>query len=214
MIEVEQGHNIQSCPAGMLEAIEKAARTCYQTEDRINPGSCFNMVEGLLSSGHGSMLEFADIIVKFTTNRGISHELVRHRAGCSFAQESTRYVRCKGDGGMVFIRPTKVRPFGENDRASTAWRVAMEDAECKYNFLLKQGWKAQDARGVLPNDLKTEIVVKANIRAWRHIFNERCSKASHPQMVALMRGLLFDLAGRVPVVFDDLANKFLKDGEK
>lgn len=82
--------------------------------------------------------------------------------------------------------------------------TSMEQAESDYKVLLQNGWKAQHAREILPNSLKTEIVMKANIREWRHIFSLRCAKASHPQMVELMRPLLKELQGKIPVVFDDL----------
>ncbi len=158
----------------------------------------------LIRRGHNAMLEFGDVVVKFTTNRGISHELVRHRLS-SFAQESTRYVKYSGE--IEFIRPEWMSE--EYTRAKGAWLSAMEKIESEYLFLLKHGLKPQDARGILPNDLKTEIVMKANFREWRHIFSLRCDKAAHPQMVALMRPLLADLADRVPVVFEDLAERFL-----
>jgi thymidylate synthase (FAD) len=200
---INQGHEILDCPASACKVIERAARTCYKSEDRIKNGSDVAMVSRLLKSGHGAMLEFADITARLITNRGISHEIVRHRVGFSYAQESTRYV--KYDGDMEFIRPTNLVEW---NRASIGWKVAMEAAEEKYVFLLGQGWKAQDARGVLPNDLKTEIVVKGNIRAWRNFFKLRCAKAAHPQMVELSKGLLADMARLVPVVFDDLAGKY------
>jgi len=143
------------------------------------------------------MIEFGDIIIKFITNRGVTHELVRHRL-CSFAQESTRYVRY--DGTMEFIKPE----WFSDLEAIARWEQAMYDAEEHYIFLLNNGWRPEQAREVLPNSLKTEIVVKANIREWRHIFTLRCSKAAHPQIRGLMLPLLKELKTKLPIVFDDL----------
>jgi len=153
----------------------------------------------LLDRGHHAMIEFGDIIVRFITNRGVTHELVRHRL-CSFAQESTRYVRY--DGNMEFIKPAwweDSTPAQQN-----AWLISMGESEIKYQALLKSGWRPEQCREVLPNSLKTEIVMKANIREWRHIFQLRCSKKAHPQIRALMLPLLAELKEKVPVVFDDM----------
>jgi thymidylate synthase (FAD) len=199
MKTIEQSHEILSM-AG-IDMIELAGRTCYQSQDKID---CFGrtapkFVKMLRDRGHHAMIEFGDIIVKFVTNRGVTHELVRHRH-CSFAQESTRYV--KYDGDMEFIQPVWME--GANTATTTTWTNAMIQAESNYKYLLRDGWTAQQAREVLPNSLKTEIVAKANIREWRHILKLRCAKSSHPQMVALMRPLLAELQSKIPVVFDDL----------
>lgn len=168
----------------------------------------------LRDRGHHAMIEFGDIIVRFVTNRGVTHEIVRHRLS-SFAQESTRYVRY--DGEMEFIRPVwcgdeVVGVFNEpydfdrvEDSVDNAFLNFLWDSEKAYKHLLvDNGWQAQQAREVLPNALKTEIVWKANIREWRHIFSLRCSKAAHPQMRALMIPLMNELKRTLPVVFDDI----------
>jgi thymidylate synthase (FAD) len=210
---IEQNYEILSLPDQGLELLERAGRTCYKSEDKITPDSAERFVDMLVRRGHHAMIEFGDIMVKLVTNRGVTHELVRHRH-CSFAQESTRYVRY--DGQMEFIKPvwcsdhllgtwskqSDVPP--DASPAEKVWMASMERAEQDYNLLLNTGWKAQQAREILPNSLKTEIVVKANIREWRHIFALRCAKASHPQMVDLMRSLLKAVQKKVPVVFDDL----------
>ena len=210
---IEQGHELISLPDNCLETLEKAGRTCYKSEARITADSAAKFVDMLVRHNHHAMIEFGDIIVRLITNRGVTHELVRHRH-CSFAQESTRYVRY--DGTMDFIRPvwSHDRILGQWTKESDIpadlpegdriWMASMIRAEDEYRQLIDLGWKAQAAREVLPNSLKTEIVVKANIREWRHIFALRCAKASHPQMVALMQPLLTELKSRVPVVFDDL----------
>lgn len=213
---IQQGHEIISLPSNLLETLEKAGRTCYKSEARINKDSAPKFVDMLIRNGHHAMIEFGDIIVKFVTNRGVSHELVRHRP-CSFAQESTRYVKY---GEVVYILPhwaSSEHMLGDFPayedikdlnslftKAEDIWMDKMWDDEVAYMALIDQGLKAQDARGVLPNDLKTEIVVKANIREWRHIFSLRCQKVAHPQMYQLMRPLLQELQWKLPVVFDDI----------
>ncbi|MBU3954041.1 MAG: FAD-dependent thymidylate synthase, partial [Proteobacteria bacterium] len=208
---IEQTHELLGLPENGLQLMEKAGRTCYKSEDKITGDSAERFVAMLVKSGHHAMIEFGDMVVKLVTNRGVTHELVRHRH-CSFAQESTRYV--KYDGQMEFIRPVwcsdrLVGSWPEHASvppgftpAEQVWMQAMARAESDYKTLLQNGWKAQHAREILPNSLKTEIVVKANIREWRHVFALRCAKASHPQMVALMLPLLKEVQTKIPVVFD------------
>lgn len=195
---INQSYEILSLPADLLETLERAGRTCYKSENKITPESAPKFVRVLRDRGHHAMIEFGDIIVKFITNRGVTHEIVRHRM-CSFAQESTRYVRY--DGQMEFIRPVWFGDCRLEDQAT--WEKAMFQAENNYRELL-QSWRPEQAREVLPNSLKTEIVVKANIREWRHIFTLRCAQAAHPQMRALMQPLLDELKYKLPIVFDDI----------
>ena len=210
---INQYHEILGLPENTLQIMEKAGRTCYKSENKITSDSSKKFVGMLVRQGHHAMIEFSDIIVKLVTNRGVTHELVRHRH-CSFAQESTRYVKYEGE--MEFIKPVWCKdhllgrwpekapvPPGASP-SEQVWMTAMERAELDYKTLLENGWKAQHAREILPNSLKTEIVMKANIREWRHIFGLRCAKASHPQMVELMRPLLKEVQEKIPVVFDDL----------
>ena len=134
--------------------------------------------------------------VRFITNRGVTHELVRHRP-CSFAQESTRYVQYSGD--MEFIKPVWYET--NDDAPNKIFRYGCETAKVTYIGLLLNGWKPQQAREVLPNALKTEIVVKATIQEWNHIFSLRCSKAAHPQMRALMLPLQAEFQTKEPELF-------------
>lgn len=209
---IEQSYEILSLPKDVLSKIERAARTCYKSEDKIKPGSAEKLVQRLIDSGHEAMLEFEDITVKFITNRSVSHELVRHRL-CSFAQESTRYV--KYDGEMEFIKPvwwvedtaTALEYTDEELKVfppQVIWEGQMYNAERAYQDLLSLGWKAQQAREVLPNSLKTEIVMKGNMREWRHIFKLRCDSKAHPQMYHLMRSLHKELKSKIPLIFDDI----------
>jgi len=208
---IEQSHEILSIPENVLLAIETAGRTCYKSEDKITVESAEKFVEMLISRGHHAMIEFGDITIRFITNRGVTHEMVRHRL-CSFAQESTRYVNYGGDN-IEFIRPVwtdfecgiynvPVQEF--NDKADTAFMWSCIQSENDYKTLLHLGWRPEQAREVLPNALKTEIIVKGNIREWRHIFKLRCSKAAHPQMRALMIPCMKELKEKLPIIFDDI----------
>ena len=196
---IEQGYEIIHLPVDLLETIEAAGRTCYKSEDKITKDSAARFVGALIKKGHHAVIEFGDITVRFTTNRGVTHELVRHRL-FSFAQESTRYVRY--DGKMEFIRPVWWETSTPAQRE--LWEKSMAESEGRYIELLESGWRAEQAREVLPNSLKTEIVVKGNIREWRHMFGLRCSKKAHPQIRELMLPLLAELKEKLPVVFDDL----------
>jgi thymidylate synthase (FAD) len=152
----------------------------------------------LLRHGHGSVIEHGVASVRFITNRGVTHELVRHRIA-SFSQESTRYVRY--DGQMEFIQPVWWASWSETEKK--AWENAMQAAEKTYQLLLRSGSRPEQAREVLPNSLKTEIVMTANLREWIHVFNLRCSKASHPQIRALMLACKQGFREAIPVFFDD-----------
>lgn len=207
---IEQSHEILFLSPTPLQDIELAGRTCYKSEDLITSDSAPKFVGMLRDKGHHAMLGFGFMTVRFITNRGVTHELVRHRL-CSFAQESTRYCNYGGKG-MEFIRPVWCRdPYDyfdkktvELNRMSTTFLRSLQCAEEAYNQLLLQGWKPQQAREVLPNAIKTEIAVQANLREWRHIFSLRCDPAAHPQMVALMRPLLKEVKERIPVLYDDI----------
>lgn len=195
--------------------IELAARTCYKSEDKIDEFSAAELIKKLISSGHEAMLEFGpSITVKFVCDRGVSHELVRHRL-CSFAQESTRYCnysKDKFDNQITFIIPSwitdemivELKKEGPAETPEAMWYDCMHAIEDIYNILIIQGWQPQQARSVLPNSLKTEIVVKANIREWRHIFIQRTSKKAHPQMRELMVPLLQHFQLMCPTLFNDI----------
>jgi len=196
---IEQSYEILDLSNNSLKMLEKAGRTCYKSEDKITDDSANNFVKKLISREHHAMLEFGDITVRFVTNRGVTHELVRHRI-CSFAQESTRYVKYSGD--MEIIKPMWWEESTE--RAREIFIQSCTDAELSYKDLLAADWSPQKAREVLPNALKTEIVMKGNFREWRHIFTLRCANAAHPQMYALMRPLLAEVQERMPIIFDDI----------
>ena len=182
--------------------IELAGRTAYKSEDKITEDSYKQFIEMIIKRGHEAVIEFGNMVVKFITDRGITHEIVRHRL-CSFVQESTRY--CNYGKDRFENECTFVPPSGLNGGASgiLEWGNTMQQAENDYMKLLDKGYSPQQARSVLPNSLKTEIVVKANFREWRHIFALRAiSKAAHPDMRALMLPLYEQCRKECPVVFD------------
>jgi len=207
----------------ILQFLERIARTCYKSEDKIGKGTAEKLVKALIHRGHEAMLEFYDIVVLWTMDRGVSHELVRHRVG-SYAQESTRYCNYGKKGEVTFIKPPWVkfdagsytqhqlsrilesneRPNGCSYFADAVWLCSMMNSERAYLDLISQGWSPQQARSVLPNSLKTEIVSKFNIREWRHIFRLRTAEAAYPQMQEVMRPLLADFRKSIPVLFDDV----------
>ncbi len=194
----------------MLKRIEQSGRTCYKSEDLIDTDSAGGFVKRIIRSGHHSVIEHACISVKFICDRGISHELVRHRVA-SFSQESTRYAnysREKFGREITVVRPCF---WDEESEAYALWLAAMKKAEEAYLDMLKNGARAEQARSVLPNSLKTEVIMTCNVREWRHVLDLRCSRASHSQMRELMLPLLQELFERVPPLFEDLYEKHLKD---
>lgn len=186
-----------------LKHIERIGRICYKSEDRISEdgSSAKDFVRMLIDRGHEAMIEHVSISVKFIVDRGVSHELVRHRIA-SFAQESTRYCNYSKDkfgNGVTFIKPF----FFNDDDRYLRWLSEVASAESSYLDLLNSGATPQEARSVLPNSTKTEIVVTMNLREWRHFFKLRCAKAAHPQMREVTLPLLREMQERLPVFFDD-----------
>jgi len=205
----------------IFKTLEQVARTCYKSEDKITEDgeSSRKILKLLLNRKHEAMLEFYDITVKYIIDRGISHEIVRHRIA-SFAQESTRYVNYSSDGkqqGCTFIIPEWIsdeqiklvqnlneRNYIDIDNSTLSWYNSLNVAERSYNELLESGWKAEQARSVLPNATKTEINVKMNLREWRHFFKLRTSAAAHPQMREVTIPLLKEFQEKLPIIFDDI----------
>lgn len=195
-----------------LKKIERAARTCYKSEDKITEdgSSARKMVAGLIKSGHEAMLEHGGLTVRFVCDRGVSHELVRHRMA-SFAQESTRYCNYSKDkfgNELTFVMPTLYQNDFMDDEAWNCWVETMKKCEESYMKLIKMGVSPQMARSVLPNSLKTEVVVTANWREWRHILSLRCAPDAHPDICCLMIDLLEELHDKIPVLFDDIWEKY------
>lgn len=189
----------KQCAISALKHIERCGRTCYKSEDRITDSSATEFVGMLLRRGHESVLEHVSVSVRIVCDRGVSHELVRHRL-CSFAQESTRYCNYSGSG-VTFIRPCFWTD--ENSREYKMWLAAIAYAEDQYLALLKEGASPQEARSVLPNSTKTELVITANLREWRHIFKMRTAKDAHPQCREVMCMVKKQFAEWMPEVFND-----------
>lgn len=191
----------------MIEAIEAAGRVCYKSEDKIAEGSAHQFVAGLIKRGHEAVLEHAGFTVKFICDRGVSHELVRHRVA-SYCQESTRYCNYGRDGfgkEITVIEPSYLAPHSPG---YNLWHHSCKVSERCYMEMLEHGFTPQEARAVLPNSLKTEVVMTANIREWRHFLKLRCSRAAHPQMRELAMQLLSMAYEQIPVVFDDIWEDF------
>jgi len=178
----------------ILTKLEKAGRTAYKSEDRITKGSAEKFIRGIIKSGHGSVLEHVYLTVKFIVDRGVTHELVRHRIA-SYTQESTRYCNYSKKG-VVFIRPPW--DFTESDLDF------LELVEKQYNKKIAEGQTPQQARAYLPNCLKTEIVTTMNIREWRHVLGLRTKPDCHPQMREIMSMLLAEFKQKLPVLFEDI----------
>ena len=202
---VKAGYEILDTLNGeeILKKIERVARVCYKSEDNIKEGSAEKMVKALINRGHEAMLEHFSFSVKFIVDRGVSHEIVRHRLA-SFAQESTRYCNYGKSGAVTFIKPCF---FEEDTPEMDNWVESCMRAEQDYLYLVNNVTSPERARAVLPNSLKTEIVMTANLREWRHFFKLRAEGVTgkpHPQMLEVAVPLLKELQSIIPVIFDDL----------
>jgi thymidylate synthase (FAD) len=216
----------------ILKQIEKAGRTCYKSEDKITQDSAKKLVAAIIKRGHESVLEHVSISVRFICDRGVSHEIVRHRIA-SFSQESTRYCNYGNQDNITFIMPCwlsfeegiykhkvmfmsdkewdvvdhndkTMDYYDDNSQEEKLWLLSLLKSEKTYIELIDKGWKPEQARSVLPNSLKTEIVVTANLREWRKIFQLRTASAAHPQMRELMIPLFLELKEKIPIIFNDI----------
>ena len=187
----------------ILKRIEQAGRVCYKSEDKITNDSALKFAQNIINRGHEAVLEHCSFTVKFIVDRGVSHEIVRHRMS-SYCQESTRY--CNYSKNKFGSEITVIKPcfWDENTDLFREWKSAMRIAESHYFDLLAQGATPQEARAVLPNSLKTEVVMTANIREWRHFFKLRTSLAAHPQIREVAIPLLRECQNRIPILFDDI----------
>ena len=196
-----------------LIPIERAGRTCYKSEQEYTRETAAKFVRMLLGRGHESVLEHVTVSARFVIDRGVSHELVRHRIA-SFSQESTRYCNYAKDkfgNELTFIKPWFFNKCGKaacmcgECMKYALWEESMDHVEVSYMHLIEAGAKPEEARSVLPNSLKTEIVVTANLREWRHFFRLRTAKAAHPQMRQIARPLLDALkCTAAEAVFEDI----------
>lgn len=207
-------------PDAIYNLLEKAGRVCYKSEDKITEYSAKEFIGRIVRSGHESVIEHMNLTVKFITDRGVTHELVRHRLA-SYSQESTRYCDY-GKGNMVFIRPVWlsegvlgvwddmediVLAFEEKhiNKGDYLWLSSCVASGQSYKFLVNKdvNWSPQKARTVLNNSLKTEIVMTCNVREWRHVFKLRCSRKAHPQIRSLLQPLQKILNQYLPIIFEE-----------
>lgn len=191
----------------ILKQIERVGRTCYKSENRITDESAADFVRMILKGGHEAVIEHYSITARVICDRGVTHEIVRHRMA-SYAQESTRYCnysKNKFSNQITYIEPVFWDKNTEDGRQKyEIWESVMEFCEKKYMELIENGATPQEARSVLPNSLKTELVMTMNLREWRHFFKLRAAPAAHPQMRELALAMLAGFKELVPVVFDDI----------
>lgn len=187
----------------ILKHIENCGRICYKSEHKITEDSYLTFAKNIVKRGHEAVIEHCSLSVKFVCDRGVSHEIVRHRMA-SYCQESTRYCNYSKDdfqGEITVIEPIFLEQYTDG---YSMWKEACQIAERAYFKMLDYGCSPQEARAVLPNSLKTEIVMTANLREWRHFLKLRTSKAAHPQIREIAIPFLSELKERIPVIFDDI----------
>ena len=208
---IKAGYEIMDNLNGMdiLKKIELCGRVCYKSEEKMSEETAERFVRGIIKQGHESVLEHVSFTIRFIVDRGVSHELVRHRIA-SFSQESTRYCNYGHENEITVIEPLfwayciDDDSFAEAERLYQLWRMSCMVTEDTYLELLKLGRPPQEARSALPNSLKTEVIMTANLREWRHFFKLRTAKAAHPQMREVTIPLLTELQTLIPVIFDDI----------
>ena len=190
-------------PSEILQNIERYGRVCYKSENMINNQSANEFVERIIKSGHESVIEHEKITVKIVCDRGVSHEIVRHRIA-SYSQESTRYCNYSQDKfgrELTLIKPCF---WDEGSYEYVMWLAVVKNIEETYNKLIDSGANPEQARSILPNSLKTEIVVTMNLREWRHFFRLRTAPEAHPQMREIAVPLFLKFKEMLPVVFNDI----------
>lgn len=193
-------------PSEILDGIEEIARVCYKSQISIHEDAQNRFIKKIINSGHESVLEHISFSVKFIVDRGVSHEIVRHRIA-SYTQESTRYCNYSKDKFGNEITVIKPCFFEEGSVDYESWKYACKTAEQVYMLMIDSGVKPEEARCVLPNSLKTELVMTANVREWRHFLKLRAKGISgkpHPQMLEVTSQLLDDLHKTIPILFDDI----------
>lgn len=187
----------------ILKKLEKCGRVCYKSEDLTTSHSAERFIQTIIDKGHESVLEHVSITVKVITSRGISHQIVRHRIA-SYSQESQRfcnYDKDKFESEITFIEPSCFTGKGYSDMV---WWRSCSDSEESYFKILTDGYTPEQAREVLPNSTKTELVMTLNIRSWRNFFKQRTDKTAHPEMRNLVIPMLLEFKRLVPIVFNDI----------
>ncbi len=219
--------------AGALARIEYAARVSHRSEDGQTDESAERFIRAVvLQHGDWSVVEHVSASVEFLVDRGITHEIVRHRIA-SYTQESTRFVNYAKKMAPSFVYP-RVGIWCDNCESGDephpskaeqptdspwvhsldnvtqdcnfdqSWLNAIQTSENEYKVLLAAGWRPQEARSVFPNALASKIIVTMNLRTWRHFFLMRTSKEAHPQMRQVTIPLLAEFQRLVPVLYEDI----------
>ena len=186
------------------KTIEYAGRTCYNSIDKMCEGSSDEFIEKIQSFKHLSCIEHGSITCELVTDRGVMAELTRHRVA-SFSVQSTRY--CNFSKTKYNKEITVIEPYfwAKDSVQYAAWYDSCCHSEDTYNYLTANGATAQEARSVLPNSLKTIIVMTANPREWKHVFDLRCHRDAHPQCRQLMIPVAVEFAKRWPSLFGEYA---------
>lgn len=198
---------------GIVRHLEECGRTCYRSEDRITAVSADKFVRKICRNNHESVLEHESLTARIVCSRACSHQLVRHRIA-AYSQESMRYCNYGKRGLMVICPPSIGVPVGDYSmyymydtltRRQQDWVKAVDFAYEEYQRELQEGVRPEDARFILPNATKTEVVATYNLRMWRHVFKERALN-SHAQWEIrdVFADILANLAWRLPSVFGDL----------
>ena len=194
----------------ILKKLERIGRTCYKSESNITDDSAERFIKNIIKNGHESVLEHVSISVRVICDRGVTHEIVRHRIA-SYSQESTRF--CNYSNDKFGNELTFIKPIFNKYNCDAGMYDTFEDTcrfiETRYFEMLKHGATPQEARSILPNSLKTEIVMTMNLREWRHFFKLRCDKAAHPQTREIANMILKEFKEKIPVIFDDLYESFV-----
>lgn len=190
-------------PTRLMKHLEAMGRICYQSEDAITDTSYDQFLRNIVKRGHEAVLEHATVTAVVICDRGITHEIVRHRIA-SYCQESTRY--CNYSKGKFGNEITVIEPifWDKNSEEYKTWAHTCEVTEAAYFDLLAVGATPQQARDVLPNSLKTQIAITMNIREWRHFFRLRCAKGAHPQMIEIACKGLTEFYDYFPCLFEDI----------
>lgn len=216
MLLVRPSVEILRIDEGALQHIEVCGRTCYKSGEKITEGSAEVFARMILKLGHESVLEHSSATVRIICDRATSHQLVRHRIS-SFSQESQRYVDYTKGGHVAFVIPPNCTHIMEGTSDATSqmqlpdaypdehtWFCAMLDAEHNYLSLRGRGWRPEQARTVLPNSARTEVIMTENLRSWRNFFGLRADNAADPQMREIAFPLLSLFQGRIPILFDNI----------
>lgn len=187
----------------IIRNIERMGRVCYKSEEKISNDSARKFISNILKRGHESVIEHEKVSVRIICDRGVSHEIVRHRIA-SYSQESTRYCNYskeKFGKELTLIKPSF---WSEDSDEYQIWLKTMKIIEETYNRFMEMGVEPQQARSILPNSLKTEIIVTMNLREWRHFFILRTASNAHPQMREIACPILQEFKKRIPIIFDDI----------